>query len=114
GRVVDGSMTVGTLVAFLALYQRFVNRGFRVPQLVNSVQSGGAAYARLRPLLAPALPVAGEPPFASLRTGHVAGVEQGPPPPRASATCPRTPTSSRGRSARTSCSTRRAATGRST
>ncbi len=35
---------------------RFVNRGHRIPQLVNSLQSGAAAYARLRPLLAPALP----------------------------------------------------------
>src|SRR5207247_2523303 len=39
----------------------------------NSIQSGGAAYARLAPLLAPPLPVHGEPRFASFRSGHVAG-----------------------------------------
>jgi ABC-type multidrug transport system fused ATPase/permease subunit len=81
-RVVGGAMTVGTLVAFLGLYQRFVNRGFRIPQLVNSVQSGAAAYARLRPLLAPPLGVRGEPPRASFRTGHVAGIDVSPEPPR--------------------------------
>ena len=43
------------LVAYLDLYTRFVNRGHRVPQLFNSVQSGAAAYARLQPLLAPQL-----------------------------------------------------------
>jgi ABC-type multidrug transport system fused ATPase/permease subunit len=82
-RVVDGAMTVGTLVGFLGLYLRFVNRGFRVPQLVNSVQSGAAAYARLRPLLAPPLPVADEPHLASFRTGHVAGIGDAPAVPRA-------------------------------
>ena len=60
-RVVAGALTVGAFVAYLNLFLRFVNRGFRVPQLVNSVQSGGAAYARLRPLLAPPLTVSGEP-----------------------------------------------------
>lgn len=72
--VVAGGLTVGTFVAFLQLYGRFIGRGFRIPQLVNSVQSGGAAYARLRPWLAPALPVAGEPRRASFRSGHVAGL----------------------------------------
>jgi ATP-binding cassette subfamily B protein len=75
-RVVTGAMTVGAFVAYLQLYLRFVGRGFRIPQLVNSVQSGGAAYTRLRPLLAPALPVQGEPAMASFRPGHVAGIEQ--------------------------------------
>src|SRR5262245_56459182 len=75
-RVVTGAMTVGAFVAYLQLYLRFVCRGFRIPQLVNSVQSGGAAYARLRPLLAPALSVQGEPALASFRPGHVAGIEQ--------------------------------------
>ncbi|HMA35529.1 MAG TPA: ABC transporter ATP-binding protein [Chloroflexia bacterium] len=79
-RVVAGALTVGSFVAYLQLYLRFVNRGFRIPQLLNSVQSGGAAYARLRPFLAPALPVAGEPPGASFRAGHVAGIGQPPPP----------------------------------
>src|SRR5262249_21115697 len=75
-RVIGGAMTVGAFVAYLELFLRFVNRGHRVPQLVNSIQSGGAAYARLKPLLAPALPVAGEPPHASFHTGHVAGIER--------------------------------------
>src|SRR3989442_10892875 len=73
-RVVAGVMTVGVFVAYLELFLRFVNRGHRIPQLVNSVQSGAAAYARLRPLLAPALPVAGEPRLASFRAGHVTGI----------------------------------------
>jgi len=73
-RVLAGLMTVGAFVAYLELFLRFVNRGHRIPQLVNSVQSGAAAYARLRPLLAPALGVAGEPPSASFRAGHIAGI----------------------------------------
>ena len=72
-RVVAGAMTVGAFVAYLELFLRFVNRGHRIPQLVNSVQSGAAAYARLRPLLAPALGVEGEGRCASFRAGHVAG-----------------------------------------
>lgn len=73
-RVISGAMTVGAFVAYLELFLRFVNRGHRIPQLVNSLQSGAAAYARLRPLLAPALAVDGEPPLASFRAGHLAGV----------------------------------------
>ena len=73
-RVIAGAMTVGAFVAYLELFLRFVNRGHRIPQLVNSLQSGAAAYTRLRPLLAPALPVAGESRFASFRAGHVAGI----------------------------------------
>jgi hypothetical protein len=46
-------MTLGAFIAYLELYLRFVNRGFRVPQMVNSIQGGAAAYARLRPLLTP-------------------------------------------------------------
>jgi ATP-binding cassette subfamily B protein len=72
-RVVADMMTVGAFVAYLELFLRFVNRGHRIPQLVNSIQSGAAAYGRLRPLLAPALGVSGEPPLASFRPGHVAG-----------------------------------------
>ena len=77
-RVVAGIMTVGAFVAYLELFLRFVNRGHRIPQLVNSVQSGAAAYARLRPLLAPALGVAGEPRVASFRAGHIAGISRTP------------------------------------
>ena len=73
-RVLDGAMSVGAFVGYLALFIRFVERGFRIPQLVNSIQSGGAAYARLAPMLAPALTVASEPPFASFKSGHVAGI----------------------------------------
>src|SRR6202008_3188908 len=73
-RVVAGAMTVGAFVAYLELFLRFVNRGHRIPQLVNSLRSGAAAYARLAPLLAPALPVEGEPPRASFHAGHLAGI----------------------------------------
>src|SRR5207253_10511414 len=72
-RVIAGAMTVGTFVAYLELFLRFVNRGHRIPQLVNSIQSGAAAYARLAPLLAPALTVEGAPPRASFHAGHLAG-----------------------------------------
>jgi ABC-type multidrug transport system fused ATPase/permease subunit len=74
--VTAGEMSVGAFVGYLALFIRFVERGFRVPQMVNSIQSGGAAYARIEPLLAPALKVQGEPPFASFKPGHVAGFER--------------------------------------
>ena len=74
--VIGGLMTAGQLVAMLELYLQFVKRGFRVPQLINSVQSGGVAYRRLKPLLAPAVPVDGEPPRASFRLGYVAGLHR--------------------------------------
>ena len=77
-RVVAGVMTVGAFVAYLELFLRFVNRGHRIPQLVNSIQSGAAAYVRLRPLLAPALGVAGEPRVASFHAGHIAGIARTP------------------------------------
>ena len=75
-RVLAGAMTVGAFVAYLELFLRFVNRGHRIPQLVNSIQSGAAAYERLRPLLAPALSVEAEPPRASFRAGHLAGIDR--------------------------------------
>ena len=75
-KVVSGAMTLGAFIAYLELYLRFVNRGFRVPQMINSIQSGAAAYARLRPLLAPPPPLANEPPGASFRAGHVAGIQE--------------------------------------
>jgi ATP-binding cassette, subfamily B, multidrug efflux pump len=78
-RVIAGAMTVGAFVAYLELFLRFVNRGHRIPQLVNSLQSGAAAYTRLRPLLAAALPTAREPRFASFSPGHVAGIGERPP-----------------------------------
>jgi ATP-binding cassette subfamily B multidrug efflux pump len=78
-QVIAGAMTVGAFIAYLELFLRFVNRGHRIPQLINSLQSGAAAYTRLEPLLAPALPVAGEPRCASFRAGYVAGVIRRPP-----------------------------------
>jgi ABC-type multidrug transport system fused ATPase/permease subunit len=87
-RVIAGAMSIGTFVAYLQLYGRFIGRGFRIPQLVNSVQSGGAAYVRLRPLLALPLSVHGEPAWASFRPGHVAGIGQPTPRPPAQGTGP--------------------------
>ena len=75
-KAVSGAMTVGAFIAYLELYLRFVNRGFRVPQMINSIQGGAAAYARLRPLLAPPRPLANEPPGASFRAGHIAGMQE--------------------------------------
>jgi len=75
-KAVSGAMTVGAFIAYLELYLRFVNRGFRVPQMINSIQGGAAAYARLRPLLAPPLSLANEPPWASFRAGHIAGMQE--------------------------------------
>jgi ATP-binding cassette subfamily B multidrug efflux pump len=87
-RVVAGGMTIGALVAYLQLYARFITRAPRIPQMVNSIQSGGAAYARLRPLLAPPLPLADEPRWSSFRFGHVAGSTAPPAPPAAEAGSP--------------------------
>ncbi len=78
-RTIGGAMTPGAFVAFLELYLRFVNRGFRVPQMINSIQTGGAAYERMRPLLVPPVPTSGEPRYASFRHDHVTGI--GTPPP---------------------------------
>jgi ATP-binding cassette subfamily B multidrug efflux pump len=75
-KAVSGAMTVGAFIAYLELYLRFVNRGFRVPQMINSIQGGAAAYARLRPLLAPPLSLASEPPGASFRAGHIVGMQE--------------------------------------
>ena len=49
--VIAGVMTVGGFVAYLEIFLRFVGRAPRIPQLVNSVQSGASAFERLRPLL---------------------------------------------------------------
>jgi len=78
-RVISGALTIGAFVAYLELYLRFVNRGFRVPQMVNSIQGGSAAYARLRPLLAPPPSLAGEPRFSSFKAGHIVGLTEQPP-----------------------------------
>ena len=72
-RVIDGSMSVGALVAFLALFVRFVTRAPRIPLMANRVQSAGAAYQRLVPLLAPPIDATGEPPWSSFRSAYVPG-----------------------------------------
>jgi ATP-binding cassette subfamily B multidrug efflux pump len=87
-KAVNGAMTVGAFIAYLELYLRFVNRGFRVPQMINSIQGGAAAYARLRPLLAPPLPLFSEPPRASFRAGHLVGMQAPAPAPPAVPTGP--------------------------
>jgi ATP-binding cassette subfamily B multidrug efflux pump len=84
-RVLAGAMTIGAFVAYTELFGRFVGRGFRIPQLVNSVQSGAAAYARLEPLLAPALSVEDEPRFASFRPSHMVALDREP----RESSCPR-------------------------
>ena len=73
-RVLEGAMTLGAFVAYLELYLRFVQQGIRLPQVANAVQAAVAAWGRIAPLLAPALPVRGEPPFASFFPGHIAGI----------------------------------------
>jgi ATP-binding cassette subfamily B protein len=73
-RVVARAMTVGGFVTFLQLFLQFTGRAHRIPQMFNAIQSGGAAYTRLKPLLAPARGVAGEPPYASFRPGWVNGI----------------------------------------
>ncbi len=75
-RVIGGAMTLGAFVGYLQLFLQFTGRAYRIPQMFNSIQAGGAAYARLKPLLAPALGVQGEPPFASYLPGRVVGLGQ--------------------------------------
>jgi ABC-type multidrug transport system fused ATPase/permease subunit len=87
-KVVNGAMTIGAFIAYLELYLRFVNRGFRVPQMINSIQGGAAAYARLRPLLAPPLSLANEPSGASFRANHLVGMQEPAPAPPAVPTGP--------------------------
>jgi ABC-type multidrug transport system fused ATPase/permease subunit len=74
-RVLAGAMSVGTFVAYLELFSRFTARAHRIPQLVNSVQSGAAAYTRLEPLLAQPLGVSSEPPYASFRPDRLVGLD---------------------------------------
>jgi ABC-type bacteriocin/lantibiotic exporter with double-glycine peptidase domain len=79
-RVAAGVMSVGGLVAFLMLFVRFVTRAPRIPQMANRVQAAGAAYVRLEPLLAPALPISAEPQWFSFRTAEVPRMDERPPP----------------------------------
>ena len=69
----SGTLTVGGLVAFLQLFIRFTTRAPRLPQMVNRVQAGGAAYQRVQPLLAPARPIQAEPRWSTFRSTLVAG-----------------------------------------
>ena len=86
--VIAGALSVGAFVAYLELFGRFVARSYRIPQLVNSVQSGAAAYVRLEPFLAAALPVAGEPAFASFQPNRLPGMRHQPELTRAAPTHP--------------------------
>ncbi len=74
-RVTSGVMTIGAFVAYIELFLRFANRAYRIPQMFNSIQGGGAAHTRLKPLLAPAQSVQGEPPYASFLPGQVVGLD---------------------------------------
>ena len=74
--VFSGAMTLGAFVAYLELYLRFVNRGFRVPQMINSIQAGTSAYSRIKSLLAQPPPLRYEPPRASFHAGHMAGINE--------------------------------------
>lgn len=55
-RVTRGVLSVGALVAFLQLFLRFTGRAHRIPQMANRVQAARAAFGRIEPLLAPAVP----------------------------------------------------------
>jgi len=77
-KVVAGAWTIGAFVTYLDLFLRFTGRGFRVPQLVNSVQAGGSAYARIQPLLAPPLAAGQAPRYASFRAAQLAGAAPDP------------------------------------
>jgi len=73
-RVVNGTLSIGGLVAFLGLFGRFTGRAFRIPQMANRVQAATAAYRRLAPLLATPLTRAGEPALTSWSGDRVAGL----------------------------------------
>lgn len=73
-RVVEGTLSVGALVAFMQLYLRFVGRGHRIPMFFNRIQAASVAYGRLEPMLAPVPPLDGEPPYASFKPNHINGL----------------------------------------
>lgn len=75
-RVIAGAMSVGAFIAYIQLFLQFTGRGYRIPQLFNSIQSGGAAYTRLKPLLAPARGVKDEPRFASFQPDWINGLNE--------------------------------------
>jgi len=80
-RAISGTMTIGTLVAFMQLYLRFVLRGHRLPLFFNRLQSAGVAWDRLERLLAKPPPIANEPKWASFKPAHIAGLREQPPHP---------------------------------
>jgi ABC-type multidrug transport system fused ATPase/permease subunit len=80
-RVVSGALSIGDLVALLALFGRFTGRAFRIPQMANRVQAAAAAYGRLAPLLAPPPALDQEPPRAGWRADRIAGLPDDPEPP---------------------------------
>ncbi|MFL5422679.1 MAG: ABC transporter transmembrane domain-containing protein, partial [Myxococcales bacterium] len=69
-RVVGGAMSVGGFIAYLEIFQRFIARAPRIPQLINSVQGGASAFDRLRPLLPDRMRE--QRPGAALRDGPIA------------------------------------------
>ncbi|MHB1317106.1 MAG: ABC transporter ATP-binding protein [Anaerolineae bacterium] len=73
-QVVSGHLTTGTLVGFMLLYLRFINRGFRLPLFFNRIQAAGVAWERLEPMLPVSQPLAAEPPRSSFRASHVLGL----------------------------------------
>ncbi len=74
-RVLTGAFTIGSFVAYLELYLRAINRGFReIPTVINQVQASAAAYARLQSMTAVPLSMRGEPRLASFRTRHIVGM----------------------------------------
>ncbi len=77
-RVVSGALSIGDLVALLALFGRFTGRAFRIPQMANRVQAAAAAYGRLAPLLAMPPALEPEPPRAGWRADRIAGLPDGP------------------------------------
>ena len=70
-RVAAGTLSLGALVAFLALFSRFVTRAPRIPQMVNRVQAAAAAQRRLTPLLARPMAPGGGRRWSSFRATHV-------------------------------------------
>ena len=72
-RVISGAMSVGMFLAFYGLFTKFTDRAYRIPQMMNTIQSGGAAYARLQPLLALPLPMRKQPRLASFKAYRLIG-----------------------------------------
>jgi len=73
-RVVAGTLTTGSLVAFMQLYIRFVGRGHRIPSFFNRLQSAGVAYARIESMLAPFEESTDDPKWASFKPGLITGL----------------------------------------